>query len=110
MNGTDDKDRNLKIGLALKSCREYAKLTQQELANRTGVSKNYISALERGLHKMTVNNLLDFCIALNVTPNELLGYRIDEDDHDDHTELISLINGLSKENYEKAVTIIKLLQ
>ena len=56
---------------------------------------------------MTVNNLLDFCIALDVTPNELLGYRID---NDDYTELISLINGLSKENYEKAVTIIKLLQ
>lgn len=107
MNETDEKDRNLKIGLALKSCREYAKITQQELADKTGVSKNYISALERGLHKMTVNNLLDFCIALDVTPNELLGYRID---NDTHAELISLINGLSKENYEKAVTIIKLLQ
>ena len=106
MNEIDGKDRNLKIGLALKSCREYAKVTQQELADKTGVSKNYISALERGLHKMTVNNLLDFCIALDVTPNELLGYRID---NDIHAELISLINGLSKEKYDKAIAIIKLL-
>lgn len=107
MNQINEKGRNLKIGLALKSCRKYAKVTQQELADKTGVSKNYISALERGLHKMTVNNLIDFCAALDITPNELLGYRIDDSAS---AELISLIDGLSKENYEKAITIIKLLQ
>jgi len=38
-----------RLGVMLKHARNEAKLTQKELANRTGTKKSYISRIERGL-------------------------------------------------------------
>ncbi|MCK4749481.1 MAG: helix-turn-helix transcriptional regulator [Bacteroidales bacterium] len=37
-----------RLGVMLKEARKGAKLTQRELANRTGTKKSYISRIERG--------------------------------------------------------------
>ena len=52
--GTPERDaydaRSLafRIGVMLKEARKEAKLTQKELAKRTGTKKSYISRIERG--------------------------------------------------------------
>lgn len=38
-----------RLGVMLKEARKEAKLTQEELAERTGTKKSYISRIERGL-------------------------------------------------------------
>lgn len=54
IKGTPDRDaydaRSLafRIGVMLKEARKEAKLTQKELARRTGTKKSYISRIERG--------------------------------------------------------------
>ena len=41
----------LRFGQMLQSYREGAKVTQQDIADVTGLTKNYISSIERGVHK-----------------------------------------------------------
>jgi len=41
-----DENRNIKIGMMVKEARKEAGLTQEELANKSGTSKHYISRLE----------------------------------------------------------------
>ncbi|MEO1437815.1 MAG: helix-turn-helix transcriptional regulator [Bacteroidota bacterium] len=45
-NSTIDKERTLIVGLLIRQARKEAGLTQQELAQKSGTSKHYISRLE----------------------------------------------------------------
>ncbi len=58
--------------LDLKTVRKQKKMTQQELADKSGVSRNYISDLEHLKHEPGITMLLQLCIALKMSPNELL--------------------------------------
>jgi HTH-type transcriptional regulator/antitoxin HipB len=52
--GTPDRDKfdsdslSFRLGVMLKEARTDAKITQEELAERTGTKKSYISRIERG--------------------------------------------------------------
>ena len=56
------------IGHELRKARQRAGLTQEELSFRAGVSRPYISQLERNLKSPTVGTLLRICDALDVSP------------------------------------------
>ena len=45
----EKKEINIQIGERVKSAREQAKLTQEQLAERIEVSTQYVSDLERGV-------------------------------------------------------------
>lgn len=61
-----------KIGIRIKSARESKKLTQEELAELTGLTNNYISNIERTRSKPSIETLIKICNALEVTPDYLL--------------------------------------
>jgi len=44
-----------RLGIMLKEARKEAKLTQEELADRTGTKKSYISRIERGLSDIQIS-------------------------------------------------------
>ena len=49
-------------------------LSQEALAERAGVSRNYISIIERGeAHNVSTNILGQLAVALGTTPTELMG-------------------------------------
>lgn len=55
VKGTSESDKfdadslSFRLGVMLKEARKSAKLTQEQLAERTGTKKSYISRIERGL-------------------------------------------------------------
>jgi len=66
--GTTSRDKfdaeslPFRLGVMLKEARTEAKLTQEELAERTGTKKSYISRIERGLSDIqisTYNRLIE---------------------------------------------------
>lgn len=60
------------MGYRIKKEREAAKMTQEELAKRSGVSRTTISALENGVEKnTTAQTLLKLAAALNVSLDKL---------------------------------------
>jgi transcriptional regulator with XRE-family HTH domain len=60
------------VGRNAARLREAAGLTQEELAERSGHSQQYISDLERGLRNPTVVTLYELAMALGVSPVELV--------------------------------------
>lgn len=60
------------VGQNVRSLRMSARLTQEELAVRSGFSQQYISGLEAGRRNPTVVSLFELAQALDTTPMELL--------------------------------------
>ena len=58
------------IGHRMKELRVHYGLTQQELADRSELSKGFISQLERNLTSPSVGTLLDIIQCLGTTPAE----------------------------------------
>lgn len=59
--GTESRDKYdaeslaFRLGVMLKEARKEANLTQEELAERTGTKKSYISRIERGLSDIQIS-------------------------------------------------------
>ena len=61
---------HMDIGHRMKELRIQYGLTQQELADRSELSKGFISQLERGLTTPSIGTLLDIIQCLGTTPAE----------------------------------------
>jgi len=59
--------------LRLKSARAALDLSQQDLADRVGVSRQTISAIEKGDYNPTINLCRAICKVLGKTLDELFG-------------------------------------
>ena len=66
----DTDEINRKIGIKIKDLRLMNGLTQQELADRTELTKGYISQLEHGAAAPSVITLLDLIECLGSSPSE----------------------------------------
>lgn len=60
------------VGQNVRKYRLAAKLTQEELAERSGFGQQYISDLERGLRNPTVVTLFEIAVPLGTTPASLV--------------------------------------
>lgn len=59
------------LNLKLKSARAALDLSQQELADLVGVSRQTISAIEKGDYNPTINLCISICQVLGKTLNDL---------------------------------------
>lgn len=59
----------------LQEIRQQKKLTQKELARMSDVSQRTISDIEQSTHDTTIQMLIRICLALKVTPNDLIGWQ-----------------------------------
>ena len=63
-------------------CHEYRiknHLTQNEVAEITGLEPRHISQIERGFSKGSIDTLLKFCNAYKITPDVILYDLLDDD-------------------------------
>ncbi len=60
------------IGKRIKVKREQRNITQMELAERADLSVPYISHIETGSKKVSLNALIRIANALSISPNDLL--------------------------------------
>ena len=61
---------NVIYGKSLQEIRKKNNLTQEQVSQLTGLETKYISQIECGIAKGTINTMLKFCEAYNVTPND----------------------------------------
>lgn len=74
MGNKTNEEENIRIGKLLQTARETCGVTQAEMCDYVGLSKNHISAVERGVSKASIEMLLGYCQRLNMTPNDILGF------------------------------------
>lgn len=60
------------VGRNAERIRRERGLTQEQLAERSGLSQQYISGLERGQRNPTLVTLHELAIAMDTTPVELI--------------------------------------
>ncbi len=60
------------LGRAVRSLREAAGISQDELAGRCGLHRTYVGGIERGERNVSFGNLRKVAQALNVAPSRLL--------------------------------------
>lgn len=60
------------VGKRIKEYRIKAGLTQEELAERVGISPNYLSAIERGVKLIRLDKLVYVINELNCTADDIL--------------------------------------
>ena len=63
----NEKEIAKKLGQRIKQTRETAKLTQAELAEKIGLSTNFIGMVERGERNTKFSNVYKIVAALNCT-------------------------------------------
>ncbi len=68
--GTSRTD--IRLGLALREARNAKKISQEQLAYKTGYSRSYIGYLERGEKSPTVRTLFELCQILGIAPSEVI--------------------------------------
>ena len=61
-----------RVGRVIRKYRESARLSQEELAERSGLHRTYISLVERGRRNITVDALSQIAEALEVYPSKLM--------------------------------------
>lgn len=72
-NGMRDPDsRAASLGVQLKAARLAARKSMAEVAEQAGLTKGFLSRLERGLANVSVASLLRLCDALDISVGSLL--------------------------------------
>lgn len=66
-------DRYEAIRLRIRGIRETRKLTQQDLADLMGISRDYYQKVESGARAPNLRFIEQFCQALGVAPAEVIG-------------------------------------
>lgn len=60
------------FGLNVYALRAELKMSQELLAERSGLDRTYISSVERGRRNISLINICKLAVALNVSPEHLL--------------------------------------
>ena len=67
------------LGKRVRQQRAVAELTQEELAEKAGVSCSFIGHIERGEKKASIETLVCLCNAMKVSPTVLLQESLDDE-------------------------------
>jgi len=67
------------LGKRIKHQRILAGMTQEKLAEKSGISLSFLGHIERGTRKSSLDTLVKICNALKVSPSLLLQDSLEED-------------------------------
>ena len=97
------------IGQRIKEVRMDKHLTQEYLANITGVNTSHISNIETSKVKVSLTLLVQICNALGVTVDYLLENEYHNPTSVIEKELLNTIKDMKKEKQETLLRIAKVL-
>lgn len=91
------------LGKRIRECRKHKKLTQEQLAEMTGISASFLGHIERGSRVASIDTLVALCNALSVKSDYLLADSLNTFDG-------GMPAGLSDDDREKLSKFIRLAQ
>ena len=97
------------IGQRIKEVRNEKKLTQEWLAERTGVNVSHISNIETNKVKVSLTLLVHICNALSVTIDFILGKEYHHPTSVIEKELLNIVKDMDNSKKEQLLRIAKVL-
>ena len=91
------KEINIQIGRRIQKAREASKYTQEKLAERVGVSIQYISDLERGVVGTSIPTLIKICNTLCTSSDYIL---MGKNENKDISSVENRLQNLSQEEID----------
>lgn len=76
------------IGNKIRKYRKECGLTQEQLAEKINVTKSRVSNWEQGINRPDADIIGNICRALNVSPSNLLGVHLSDDDLTSHEKKV----------------------
>lgn len=104
-NNDNNATKELILGQRLQKFRKDARISQEEMSSYCGLSRHYISAVERGLYKCNVYILIDYAKRLGISLDVLTGL----DDFEILPELRHELQNTKPENQRKMLEILKII-
>ena len=95
------------IGKRIKQARKDNNKTQEDLAEFLNISNSYISRIERGTTKLSLELLIKICTYLNVEPSYVLTGSIYSSDDYLRNDVVDMLKGCSSEKIKLIVEVIK---
>ena len=68
----------LDLGKKIRQISRQQSLTQEQLAEMTGISASFLGHIERGTRIASIDTLVDLCNTLHVSPDYLLSASLDQ--------------------------------
>jgi transcriptional regulator with XRE-family HTH domain len=95
------------VGFRIKQLRRVRNLSQEDLAEQTGMSSKFISSIERGNENPTLDTFIKLSLALNVEIHELFDYSVEGSRAETRKFLMDLLTSGSKERFDMAAKVIR---
>jgi len=99
-------EKDLRVGAVLKKARISIGLTQEKAAEFMHLAPRYVSDIERGKTKGSIDTLIKFCNLYKITPNDILDEFIEIKDSKQNPDLAGF-NALNKINKGIILNLIK---
>lgn len=93
----------MNLGKKLQEHRKAKGITQAEMAKACGLSKNYISAVERGINNCSAKTLITYATKLGISLDELIGK---EKKNNVNPELLEKLHSMSIKEQKELIKII----
>lgn len=91
------------IGKRIATRRKQLGLTQEQVAERTGLSAQFFACVERGIKNVRAESLLRICLALDISADYILTGRVIEADRSRIGNLIRPLEGTQLHCLEEIV-------
>lgn len=98
-----------RIGKRIKQCREKLGLTQEQFAEKTGLTVNYISTVERGASFPRCEKLITIMNALEVSADAIFCDVTTHGNEYKACELSEQLSGLSTEAQKRILNVLEVL-
>ena len=95
------------IGMNIRKYRMSKNLRQEDIAERSGLSTNYIGMIERGEKIPSLEKFIDIANALHVSADQLLSDVLDTGYIVKTSMLTERISGLSPEERERVYAVLE---
>lgn len=97
------------LGEVFKKYRIKNKLTQEQIAEKLGISVKYISRIENGTGGVKVETLVNYMNILGISPNVIFGKLIVNDDLQLQMKLSEMVADLSDQQVRFIISMISSL-
>ena len=76
------------IGKQIRKYREARHISQKDLAQLLGISNSRVSNWEQGINRPDADMIADICLALHISPSELLDVKLPQGEYSSHEKIV----------------------